>query len=177
MTAAKRKRLALAAKAVVMSADRGAVVVRDRVVRIADCTAVDSVSLYELCRRWMQDDANARSAPLVVAAAAAAASPVPASSSSSSRAPASLASPSAPLLSLLDAQRRHLALRRAVAAAKRVDVLPALAAAADAPPTAALLREFVDRARVERADWQRQFDERARLAELLLRSRGDPPEQ
>jgi hypothetical protein len=170
MSATKRKK-AVSQKAFLLSADRGAVVVRDRVVRVADCPSLDSISIYELCRRWMQDDAHAR--PDHSGANASDASADGRSASTTRNAPRVI-SPAA-LLSALETTRARQIERRTAALAKRVDLQPVLArsVAPDAPNTAAALREFVDRSRRERADWQVQFDKQTRLAEELLRSRTD----
>jgi hypothetical protein len=180
MSAAKRKK-ALASKSFLLSADRGAVVVRDRVVRIADCPSLDAVSIYELCRRWMQDDAHARPDSVAVSDAAvgggaggvAGGAPGAAGrDSSSSRSAPRVISPVALLDALQVARARQLE-RISAARAKRVDLQSVLESAttSDAPTTAAALREFVERSKRERADFQRQLDTQTRLAEALLRSR------
>jgi hypothetical protein len=182
MSAAKRKK-ALASKSFLLSADRGAVVVRDRVVRIADCPSLDAVSIYELCRRWMQDDAHARPDPSDGDAAVgggagggagggSGAAGAGGRDSSSSRGAPRVISPAA-LLDALQAARARQLVRISAARAKRVDLHSVLESAttAEAPTTAAVLREFVERSKRERADFQRQLDTQTRLAEALLRSR------
>jgi hypothetical protein len=168
----KRKRAAQSARPVyVASGNGGAVVVRDRNVSVSDCTDPDSLSLYDLCRRWMQDDAHLRPR-----------APIPLASFSLVDTAALLESSAAQrkaLLAALQAERQRVIGSSSPTRAGKKRAANVVAALADstsskAPPTKALLNEFVSRAKRERKQWQTRFDERVRLADDVLRHSRQP---
>jgi hypothetical protein len=163
----KRKRSAQNSRPTfVPSGSGGAVVVRDRVVSVSDCADPDSVSTYELCRRWMQDDAHLRPRTPIVHAPF---SLVDGASLADAAAPQRKA-----LLAALVAERLRVDSCGSPARASKKRAANVTAAIADAtspkaPSTKTLLNEFVSRAKRERKQWQTRFDERVRLADDVLR--------